>query len=169
MNTKKALIIGSGIGGLSIACRLAKIGYEVTVIEKNNRAGGRCNIIEENGFNFDTGPTILMMKEIIETAFTDIGENLEEFIDLVRIDPSYQIIFPDDGNLILTQDKNELKEQMEKLEQGSFQALQGYIKEGQINYNILIENLFNKKFDSFLDLLSLKNLYYLFRLKVWKK
>jgi monoamine oxidase len=51
------VVVGAGLGGLASAVRLAKLGYRVTVLEKNSQAGGRCSRIEVDGFKFDTGPT----------------------------------------------------------------------------------------------------------------
>ena len=59
---KHVLIIGAGMGGLAAALRLRHQGFQVTVVEKLSRPGGRSNIIEESGFRVDIGPTILVMK-----------------------------------------------------------------------------------------------------------
>jgi phytoene dehydrogenase-like protein len=58
---KKILIVGAGLGGLSTALRLAKSGYEVCIVEKNNQAGGRLNQLKKDGFTFDTGPSFFSM------------------------------------------------------------------------------------------------------------
>ncbi len=49
------LIIGSGIGGLSTAIILAKLGFQVTVIEKNNLPGGLMRSYTREGIDCDVG------------------------------------------------------------------------------------------------------------------
>lgn len=61
MNQKSVIVIGAGIGGIVAATHLARRGIKVTVIEKNSRAGGRCDRISREGHHFDTGPTLLVM------------------------------------------------------------------------------------------------------------
>ncbi|MBM3145595.1 MAG: FAD-dependent oxidoreductase, partial [Chloroflexi bacterium] len=114
-----ALVIGAGIGGIATAIRLAQNGYQVTVIEKNQSAGGRCNIIEKDGHRFDTGPTLFLMPELYKQAFADLGERIEDHLDLIRIDPTYQIHFDDDTVLHLTSDLKAMQDQLEGIETGS--------------------------------------------------
>ena len=89
-----ALVIGAGIGGIATAARLAKNGYDVTVLEKESTPGGRCNQIVRDGHRFDIGATLLMMPAVYERTFTDFGKNLYEELDLVRMDPVYRLKYP---------------------------------------------------------------------------
>ncbi|MBC7252262.1 MAG: FAD-dependent oxidoreductase, partial [Anaerolineae bacterium] len=61
MQAKSVLIIGAGVGGIATAARLAQQGYAVTVLEKNDRPGGRASLIQQEGFTFDTGPSLFLM------------------------------------------------------------------------------------------------------------
>ncbi len=83
------LVIGAGIGGIATAARLAKRGYHVTVLEKNEQSGGRCGRMQVGGYTFDTGATLFMMPEQYAATFTDLGERMQEQLDLRRIDPTY--------------------------------------------------------------------------------
>ena len=73
-----ALVIGAGVGGVATAARLARHGYEVTVVEKGERAGGRCNRLVRDGHQFDTGPTLFGSTQIcgIKSAITTLHKNL---------------------------------------------------------------------------------------------
>ena len=56
---KKAIVIGSGFGGIAVSLRLQKLGYETTIIEKLNELGGRARVFKVNGYKHDAGPTVI--------------------------------------------------------------------------------------------------------------
>ena len=89
-NMKKVTIIGSGIAGMSAACYLAKNGYNVNVIDKNDDCGGRLSKIEKDGFVFDKGPSWYWMPDIFESFFNDFGKTTSDYYNLKRLDPSYK-------------------------------------------------------------------------------
>lgn len=88
---KKVIIIGSGLGGLSTALRLAKKGYDVTILEKHSTPGGRLNILQKDGFKFDLGPSFMSMTYELEELFNSIGE--KNPVQLEELDPIYQVFF----------------------------------------------------------------------------
>ena len=88
---KRALIIGSGLGGLSTALRLSAKGYKVTIIEKHSTPGGRLNFIESNGFKFDMGPSFMSMTYELDELFNSIG--IKNPVELEELDPLYQVFF----------------------------------------------------------------------------
>ncbi|MGE5845269.1 MAG: phytoene desaturase family protein, partial [Ignavibacteria bacterium] len=88
---KKAIIIGSGLGGLSTALRLSNKRYEVTIIEKHSTPGGRLNFIESEGFKFDMGPSFMSMTYELDELFNSIG--IKNPIELEELDPLYQVFF----------------------------------------------------------------------------
>jgi phytoene dehydrogenase-like protein len=65
-----ALVIGAGIGGIATAARLARNGYNVTVLEKNDTPGGRCNQLVQDGHRFDIGPTLFLMTQPTKSTLT---------------------------------------------------------------------------------------------------
>ncbi|MBC8098949.1 MAG: FAD-dependent oxidoreductase, partial [Armatimonadetes bacterium] len=67
---KHAVIIGAGIGGLSAAIRLRTEGWRVTVLEQNARVGGKMSEITQDGFRWDTGPSVITMRHVLEDIFT---------------------------------------------------------------------------------------------------
>src|SRR5512142_128310 len=93
---RTAVVIGAGIGGIATAARLARSGYRVTVLEKNEKPGGRASQILRDGHRFDTGPTLFLMPEVWEETYAALGEKMSDHLDLVRIDPTYTVHF-DDG------------------------------------------------------------------------
>ena len=92
---RTAIVIGAGIGGLATAARLAKDGWQVTLLEKEALLGGRAHRIDQDGYRFDTGPTILMMTDVLYDTFAYCGKDFDDYIDLQQLEPNYQVFFPD--------------------------------------------------------------------------
>ncbi|MBD3270489.1 FAD-dependent oxidoreductase, partial [Candidatus Peregrinibacteria bacterium] len=111
---KKIIIIGAGPGGLTAAMVLANRGFNVHVYEKDSRVGGRNQAIEIDGYKFDTGPTFLMMKFILDEVFHEAGKNIEEYLDCQLLDPMYRLQF-DDQKVDFTQVKEKMYQELEKM------------------------------------------------------
>jgi diapolycopene oxygenase len=92
-------VIGSGLGGLSAACTLAGRGYQVSVFEKNPWLGGKAAVLEEQGFRFDMGPTILIQPSVLRRVFCEAGRNLDDYITMVRLAPQWRCFF-DNGSVL---------------------------------------------------------------------
>lgn len=69
MMTKSVIVIGGGLGGIAAAIRMAQSGFNVKLFEQNNHIGGKVNRLDESGFGFDLGPSILTMPYIFEKLF----------------------------------------------------------------------------------------------------
>jgi phytoene desaturase (3,4-didehydrolycopene-forming) len=166
MENPRALVIGAGVGGIAAAARLARHGYTVTVAEKRERAGGRCNYLVKDGHHFDTGPTLFLMSELYAQTFADLGERMEDHLSLRRIDPTYNVFFDDGSTLALTSDLNAMQTQLEAIEPGSFGGFLRYLDEGQLHYRLALRHLVTRDFRNLPEFVSLKNLLLLFRLKL---
>ena len=88
-------MVGAGPGGLTAAMLLAARGFKVTLVEKAGRVGGRNAAIERNGYKFDTGPTFLMMKFILDEVFEESGRKSEDYLKFVKLEPMYRLQFDD--------------------------------------------------------------------------
>lgn len=88
---KKVIIIGSGFGGLGAAVRLAARGFDVEIIEKRDKAGGRGYLYEINGFKFDGGPTVITAPFMFDDIFAAAGRKREDYIQFVPVNPFYRI------------------------------------------------------------------------------
>lgn len=169
MKAKKVIIIGAGIAGLTAATHLAKRGLQVTVLDKNSRAGGRCDRISRDGHHFDTGPTLMVMPLLYEAEFAALGASMGELLDLKRVDPTYHLVFEDGSQLALTSDFDSLERQLEAFEQGSFQGLLRYLDEGKRHYHLGIERLVQPDFRKAADFFKPGNLPLLYQVKPLKK
>src|SRR5438067_11890079 len=93
--TDRVGVIGGGLGGLAAACTLAARGYRVVVFEKSPWLGGKAAVLSEAGFRFDMGPTILTIPSVLRRVFAEAGRNLDDYLDLVRLDPQWRCFFAD--------------------------------------------------------------------------
>ncbi len=166
---KHIVVIGAGLGGIAAAGRLARAGYEVTVLEKNATPGGRCGQLVRDGHRFDTGATLFLMPEIFAETYAALGERMEDHLDLRRIDPTYRVRLDDGFELLLTSDMNAMQDQLEPREPGSFRALMRYLAEGYNNYHKSIRYFVGRNFHNILEYFSPANFPLLFELKALVK
>jgi phytoene desaturase len=164
-----AIVIGAGIGGIATAGRLARNGYDVTVLEKNSTPGGRCNQITRDGHRFDIGPTLFLMPEIWEETFAALGEKMSDHLDLRRIDPTYKVHFDDGLQLQLTSNIGDMQTQLEAVDKTAFTGFLSYIAEGAKHYKISVEKFVGRNFFNIFEYFSLTNLPLIFQLKALDK
>lgn len=165
MKSDSVIVIGAGIGGISAAAHLAKRGMHVTVVEKNSHPGGRCDRLTREGHQFDTGPTLFIMPLLYEAEFNALGVPMQELLRLERVDPTYHLVFDDGSQLSLSSDMQAMKEQLEAIEEGSYQGLLRYLEEGRRHYDVAMERLVGRGFRTPLEFFSPANLDLLYRLK----
>ncbi len=163
MKQPSVLIIGAGAAGITAAAHLAQRGFHVTVLDKNDHAGGRCDQLHREGHCFDTGPTLLVMPLIYEAEFAAMGASLWQRLELQRVDPTYHLVFDDGSQLALTSDLANLRKQLEGVEAGSFAGLLRYLEEGRRHYDIAIDKLVDRDFRKASDLFNLANVPLLFQ------
>ncbi len=99
-------VIGGGLGGLAAACVLAARGYAVTLFEKSAWLGGKAAVLNADGFQFDMGPTILTMPSVLRRIFSEANRRMEDYLDLIRLDPQWRCFFSDGTSLDLVEDVN---------------------------------------------------------------
>ena len=151
---KKCVIIGSGFAGLSAASFMAKAGWEVMVLEKHPIPGGRARQLSENGFTFDMGPSWYWMPDVFERFFAQFGKKVEDYYQLIRLDPSYRIYW-DKGHTDIPADYAALKKLCDDLEPGAGEKLDQFLHEAEYKYRVGINKLVFKpgqKFSEFLDM-----------------
>ena len=92
---KKAIVIGSGFGGLAIASRLKYRGYDVKLLEKQADLGGRARALSSNGFVYDAGPTVITAPYLINELFELHNEASTDYFELMKVKPFYRFLFSD--------------------------------------------------------------------------
>jgi phytoene desaturase len=97
--SRHIVVIGAGLAGLASTVELLSRGFRVTLVEKNQHLGGKMNVLEAEGFKFDMGPTILTLPAVVRGIIQRSGRNVEDYIDLVRLDPQWRCFY-DDGTVV---------------------------------------------------------------------
>lgn len=149
---KEVLVVGAGLGGLTTALRLAKKGYDVEIIEKNNQAGGRLNQIKKDGFTFDTGPSFFSMSYEFKEFAKDCGIELPfEFFEL---DPLYTVNFSDSPKTYtLYKDIDKLAAEFAEKEPDFKEKMLKYLGKSGALYNDTVDIVIKSNFDSVLQYL----------------
>jgi len=142
--TDHVVIVGAGLGGLSTALRLAGAGRKVTVVERENVPGGRNGLLVKDGYSFDTGPSVLTMPDLIRDALNCVGERLEDWLELVPLDPLYRAFYHDGSTLDVHADTTRMQAEIEKTI-GSSEAI-GYAK-----YVDFVTKLYKYEMNDFID------------------
>jgi phytoene desaturase len=164
----KIAIIGSGFSGLSASCFLAAAGFDVTVVEKNKTPGGRARSFEENGFTFDMGPSWYWMPDVFEKFFGHFKKKPSDYYKLIRLDPSYRIIFDCNEKHDIPAGVHKIKEAFEQLEIGSGDHLMKFLHEAKFKYELSIGKLVYMPGLSVTELLDVNLIKALFKVNVFK-
>jgi len=137
----KISIIGSGFSSLAASCYLAKMGYDVTIFEKNTTIGGRARQLKKNGFTFDIGPTWYWMPDVFERFFSDFDKYPSDYYQLEKLNPAYSVYFGVDDYITIEDTLEKIITAIEREEKGSSIKLQKFIDAAKSNYDIAIKDL----------------------------
>jgi phytoene desaturase len=165
---RSVIIIGAGIGGITAAAHLAQRGFHVKIFEKRETPGGRCSQFSKDGHTFDIGATLFVMPGVYKKAFSDLGENIEDHLDLRRIDPTYHLHFGDNSKLALTSDPVKMEAQLESIEPGSLAQFLRYFEEGHRHYDLSMRHLVDRSFNTPFTFFHPRMLPLLFQVKALK-
>ncbi len=142
--TDDVVIVGAGLAGLSCALRLAGAGRNVTILERESVPGGRAGVIDDRGYRFDTGPTVLTMPDLIHDAFASVNEDMNDWLDLMPVEPLYRAFYPDGSQLDVHSDVDAMAEEIATVI--SPQEAQGYRK-----YVDFVSSLYQYEMRDFID------------------
>lgn len=166
LKTKHIGVIGSGFSGLAAACTLAAAGHEVTVLEKNEKIGGRGKSFHANGFTFDMGPSWYWMPEVMDQFFERFGKKTSEYYSLKRLDPSYRVFLPQHHEDIPA-DFAALQAVFEKYETGAGQQLEKFLKEAEEKYETGMGEFVWKPSHNITEFFEIKILKALFKIQLF--
>lgn len=165
---QRVLVIGAGFAGLSAATSLASKGYDVTILEKNSMPGGRARVFQAEGFTFDMGPSWYWMPDIFDNYFARFGKRTSDYYNLVRLDPSYTVVFGTNEAVDLPAGLPALESLFEQFEPGSGPKLREFLKQAAYKYKVGMNKFVWKPSRSIKEFLSLKLLFDVARLDVFQ-
>ena len=163
---QQVTVIGAGFAGLSAAAYLARAGYRVRLLEKNAGLGGRARTFSAEGFTFDMGPSWYWMPEVFEQFFNDFGSSAAEHYELVRLNPSYEIVYGVEDRVEVPASTQELFALFERLEPGSSANLRKFLEEAEYKYRVGINEFVKKPGHSIMDFADLRVVKSAFKLQM---
>ncbi|MGD1982439.1 MAG: phytoene desaturase [Chromatiaceae bacterium] len=146
--SNRAVVIGSGFGGLAAGVRLAARGYRVTVLEKLDKPGGRAYVFEQDGFRFDAGPTIVTAPFVFEELWSLCGRRLSDDVELRPLSPFYRIRFADGSHFDYSGDDAAMKAEVARFNPDDVAGYEAFLKASGTLYKIGFDKLLAVSFDS---------------------
>jgi phytoene desaturase len=135
MQTKKAIIIGSGVGGIATAIRLAVQGYEVNIYEKNSHPGGKISSFEKDGFHFDAGPSLFTQPQNIEELFTLAEEPIHAYFSYHPIDIACKYFYENGKIVSAYTDAEKFAQELKDQLNEEPERVTNYLKQSEKLYN----------------------------------
>ena len=151
----RAVVIGSGFGGLAAAIRLGARGYKVTVLERLDGPGGRAYVFRQNGFTFDSGPTIITAPFLLEELWKLCGRDIDDDLSLKALDPFYTIRFDDGLEFNCSGDDAAMVEQIAKFAPGDIDGYRRFKAYAEELCNVGFEQFGDVPFESLMDMLRI--------------
>jgi phytoene desaturase len=168
MTAKHVVVIGAGFAGISAATHLADKGYTVTLLEKNTTPGGRARKFSTEGFVFDMGPSWYWMPDVFDNYFGSFGKKVSDYYDLIRLDPSYAVIYGENNRLDIPADLQAFRAMLEDIETGASVQLDRFLEQAAYKYQVGIHDLVKKPSRSLLEFARLSLLRDLFRMDIFQ-
>jgi phytoene desaturase len=162
------VIIGGGLGGLSAAIHLRLQGRRVMLLEANEQVGGRANRISEAGFHWDTGPTLLNYPWVFRDLFKAAGRDMDDYLQLVEVDPAVGFQWPDGERLQLSSDYAALLSEFSRFESAAGVKLSAWLRDCERKYRISFDKLVTRNAKSLPDWFSPLSLRELLATSVWR-
>lgn len=150
----RAVVIGSGFGGLAAAVRLRVRGYDVTVAEALDQPGGRARVFRQDGFTFDAGPTVITAPYLLEELFTLAGRDPRDYFELVPMDPFYRIVFHDGSVFEYYGDEDRLLAQIEAFNPRDVDGYRELAKHAERIFEVGYVGLADQPFTRAMDMLK---------------
>lgn len=166
---KKVIVIGAGLGGISAAIMLQINGFEVEIFEKNDKIGGKLNLVVEKGYTFDLGPSILTLPQYFSSLFEAAGRKMEDYIKIQPVRPHWRNFFEDGTIIDLHPDMEYMARELAKLDAESFDQFRKFLEYSEKQYDILAKGYFDNGLDNFSDFMNYYDLSAVFKIDLFKR
>lgn len=151
----EVVVIGAGLAGLSAACHLIGQGHQVSVVERELAPGGRALRVQQDGFTFDLGPTVMTMPELLDEPLRAAGSSQAEAVPMRLLDPAYRGVFADGSELLIRSDPESTAAEIDALAGAQdADAFRRLVPDLARLYDLELGNFIDRNFDSALGLLS---------------
>lgn len=154
MSSKRVIVIGAGLGGISAAIMLRVNGYDVEIFEKNEKIGGKLNTISEKGYTFDLGPSILTLPQYFSRLFEASGKKMEDYIQIKEVRPHWRNFFEDGTVIDLDPDMEIMKRQLSELGSDTYFQFREFLEYSEKQYDIIERGYFDAGLDSTYDFMK---------------
>ncbi|MCE0483135.1 MAG: phytoene desaturase [Methylacidiphilales bacterium] len=151
-SANSAVVVGSGFGGLAAAIRLQARGYNTTILEMRDQPGGRAYVFHDQGFSYDSGPTIVTARFLIDELFALGGKRTSQYVKIVPVKPYYRIVFSDGQTFNYTGDEDDTIEQIRKFNPDDVEGYRKFLAQSQAIFNRAFTDLADQPFSSFGDM-----------------
>lgn len=136
---KNVVVIGGGLGALSGAIRLAKMGFNVRLFEHNDKLGGKMNEFISGQYRFDTGPSLLTMDFVVDDLFNFAGFDRQDFLEFVPVDPICRYFFPDGSMMDTSSDIDKMLEAINSISPSETESYKKYLEYCKNIYDLTAE------------------------------
>lgn len=146
---KKAIVIGSGFGGIATALRARKLGFEVTLLERLNQIGGRAQTFKKDGFIFDAGPTVITAPFLFDELFELYDKDIKDYIEMIPVSPWYRYEFTDGTSLNYGGSVEDTLSEIEKINPDDVEGYKRLLQHSERIFNKGFTELAHVPFSSF--------------------
>ena len=151
---KKIAVIGGGFGGLAAALRCKKLGFDVTLLERQDTLGGRARVFQKGGYRHDAGPTVITAPFLFEELFELFDEKLEDYLEFVPLDPWYRFYFHNGKTFDYRPSIKDTNDEISKFDKRDVDGYESLIKTSKEIFEIGFEKLSDKPFLSFWEMIK---------------
>ena len=156
MQNRKVTVIGAGFGGLSAAALLARDGFQVQLLEKNEQTGGRARVWKKNGFVFDMGPSWYLMPEVFDKYFALFNKKTQDYYKLIRLDPNYRAFFGMEKSVDVPAQREAIDHLFDELTPDGSTKLKEYLDVAQYQYDIAMQEFMYREYRTIFDFFNWK-------------
>ena len=151
---RRAAVIGSGFGGLGAAIRLQSAGIQTVLYEARDLPGGRAYVYEDEGFTFDAGPTVITAPHTLTDLFELTGRRLEDYIELMEVQPMYRLIWSDGDRFDYVRDEAAMVAQIAQRSQRDADGYQRFFEYAKKVFKKGYTDLADRPFLKFSDMVA---------------
>jgi len=148
----KAIVIGSGFGGIASALRLNKLGFKVTLVERLDTLGGRARVFQKEGYRHDAGPTVITAPFLFEELYELFDKKLSDYLNFVPLDPWYRFYFHDGKTFDYRPSIEDTNDEIRKFDKSDVEGYENLLKTSKDIFQIGFEKLSDKPFSSFWEM-----------------